>query len=140
MTGASVKVIFDTNIWVSFLIGKRIGAIKPHLVSGKIIVVTSPQLIAELKEVTSRERLKVYFPEDHVFDLLQLLDVIGIKVETDSIHDESRDPKDNFLLDLIDASEADYLVTGDKGLLELDPFLSARIITPARFESVINAL
>jgi predicted nucleic acid-binding protein len=29
-----------------------------------------------------------------------------------------RDPKDNFLLDLIDVSMADYLVTGDKELSE----------------------
>lgn len=50
------------------------------------------------------------------------------------IHHISRDPKDNFLLDLIDISKADYLVTGDKGLLEHHPFKSAAIITPASFE------
>ena len=46
----------------------------------------------------------------------------------------SRDPKDNFLLDLIDFSKADYLVTGDKDLLEHNPFKTAQILTPNEFE------
>lgn len=32
-----------------------------------------------------------------------------------------RDPKDNFLIDLIDSSKADYMVTGNKDLLVLNP-------------------
>lgn len=32
-----------------------------------------------------------------------------------------RDPKDNFLIDLIDSSKSDYMVTGDKDLLVLNP-------------------
>lgn len=50
----------------------------------------------------------------------------------------SRDPKDNFLLDLIDYSKADYLVTGDKDLLELSPFINTEILTPADFEKIIK--
>lgn len=49
-------------------------------------------------------------------------------------HFINRDPKDNFLLDLIDFSKADYLVTGDKDLLLHNPFLTATILTPASFE------
>jgi uncharacterized protein len=43
-------------------------------------------------------------------------------------------PKDNFLLDLIDYSKADYLVTGDKDLLAHNPFKTAKILTPTEFE------
>jgi predicted nucleic acid-binding protein len=46
----------------------------------------------------------------------------------------NRDLKDNFLLDLIDFSKADYLITGDKDLLELNPFKTAQILTPQEFE------
>lgn len=49
-------------------------------------------------------------------------------------HFISRDPKDNFLLDLIDYSKADYLVTGDKDLLEHNPFKTVKILTPTEFE------
>lgn len=31
MTNKSIKVIFDTNVWISFLIGKRLAKIKRHI-------------------------------------------------------------------------------------------------------------
>ncbi|MCU0321104.1 MAG: putative toxin-antitoxin system toxin component, PIN family, partial [Chitinophagaceae bacterium] len=61
-------------------------------------------------------------------------------VEIKPTHYINRDPKDNFLLDLIDFSQADYLVTGDKDLLMHNPFKSAEILTPANFEIALNSL
>ncbi|MDO8897986.1 MAG: putative toxin-antitoxin system toxin component, PIN family [Bacteroidales bacterium] len=67
-------------------------------------------------------------------ELVELLETIAITVEIKPTHFINRDPKDNFLLDLIDYSKADYLVTGDKDLLAHNPFKSAKILTPAAFE------
>lgn len=50
----------------------------------------------------------------------------------------NRDAKDNFLLDLIDFSKADFLVTGDKDLLVHNPFLTANILSPADFEKILG--
>ena len=80
----------------------------------------------EIKEVTSRERLKKYFPLESVNELLELLETIAEKVEIKPTHFINRDPKDNFLLDLIDFSKADYLVTGDKDLLILEKINSTK--------------
>ena len=63
-----------------------------------------------------------------------MLEIIGEQFDTKPIHFENRDPKDNFLLDLIHFSKADYLITGDKDLLILNPFLTATIFTPSQFE------
>ena len=134
MKAKSIKVIFDTNVLISFLIGKLLAFIKDYISSGKITIVTTGQLLKEIKEVTSRERLKKYFPQESVTELLELLETIAEKVEIKPTHFISRDPKDNFLLVLIDFSKADYLVTGDKDLLVLNPFKSATILTPANFE------
>jgi len=41
------------------------------------------------------------------------------------------DPKDSYLLALAEASQAEFLVTGDKELLSLKQYKSTRIITPA---------
>jgi uncharacterized protein len=81
-----------------------------------------------------REKLKKYFPQDSVSELLELLDAIAQRVEVKPTHFINRDPKDNFLLDLIDSSKADYLVTGDKDLLMHNPFKTAKILTPVEFE------
>lgn len=133
MTNKSVKVIFDTNVWISFLIGKRIVKIKHYISDGSITIVTTAQLLTEIKTVTSREKLKKYFPKENVKELIELLETIAEKVDIIPTHFLNRDPKDNFLLDLIDFSKADYLVTGDKDLLQHNPFKTAQILTPAKF-------
>ena len=138
MRGKSVKVIFDTNVWISFLIGKRLSKIKKLISDGRIIIVTTKQLLDEIKLVSGREKLKRYFPKESVTELIELLDAISEKIEITPTHFFSRDPKDNFLLDLIDFSQADYLVTGDKDLLEYNPFKTAQILTPTEFEQQIE--
>jgi putative PIN family toxin of toxin-antitoxin system len=85
--------------------------------------------------VTARPKLKKYFPKESVTELIELLETIAERVEVKSTHFISRDPKDNFLFDLIDAAKADYLVTGDKDLLAHNPFMSAHILTPIEFEA-----
>lgn len=135
-----VKVIFDTNVWISFLIGKRLSKIRQYISGGQILIVTTEQLLSEIKIVTSREKLKKYFPKESVKELIELLETIAEKVEIKPTHFINRDPKDNFLLDLIDYSEADYLVTGDNHLLEHNPFKTAKILNPSEFEKEIEKL
>lgn len=138
MKETNIKVIFDTNVWISFLIGKRLAFIKNFIINGKFTIVITDQLLEEIKEVTSRERLKKYFPQESVKELIDLLQTVGKNVEIKPTHFINRDPKDNFLLDLIDFSKADYLVTGDKDLLLHNPFKTAIILTPANFEIAFN--
>jgi len=138
MKNKNVKVIFDTNVWISFLIGKRLSKIKTLISEGRIIIVTTKQLLDEIKLVSSRDKLKKYFPKESVAELIELLETISEKIEIMPTHFLSRDPKDNFLLDLIDFSKADYLVTGDKDLLEHNPFKTAQILTPTEFELQIG--
>ncbi len=137
MSAKNIKVIFDTNIWISFLIGKRLSVIKRYISNGQITIITTAQLLEEIIQVTGRERLQKYFPKESVTELIELLDTIAEKVEITPVHFINRDPKDNFLLDLIDFSKADFLVTGDKDLLAHNPFKSAIILTPANFELVL---
>ena len=138
MKAKNIKVIFDTNVWISFLIGKRLASIVKHVSNGQITIITTEQLLKEIKEVTGRERLKKYFPERSVVELLDLLESIALNVEVKPTYFISRDPKDNFLLDLIAFSKADYLVTGDKDLLIHNPFKTAKIVSPANFEKMLS--
>ncbi len=138
MKGKSIKVIFDTNVWISFLIGKRLGSIKNHIADDQIKIIITPQLMTEIRTVTTRPRLKKYFPVESVNELIDLLETIAENIEVIPTHFINRDPKDNFLLDLIDFSKADYLVTGDKDLLVHNPFKTATILSPANFEELFK--
>lgn len=123
---------------LAFLLAKRLSLINTYISSGQITIITTGQLLNEIKEVTSRERLKKYFPRQSVLELIELLETIAEKVEVRPTHFINRDAKDNFLLDLVDFSKADYLVTGDKDLLIHNPFKTAAILTPADFEKVLS--
>ncbi|GLU55786.1 putative toxin-antitoxin system toxin component, PIN family [Dyadobacter frigoris] len=138
MKAKSIRVIFDTNVWISFLIGKRFSTIKKYIISGELIIIVTQQLLREIRDVTRREKLKKYFPKENANELIELWEIIAEQVEIEPKHFINRDPKDNFLLDLIDFSKADYLVTGDKDLFEHNPFKTAVILTPAKFEEVMN--
>lgn len=61
MKAKNIKVIFDTNVWISFLIGKRLSFLKEYISNGQITIVTTDQLLTEIIEVTSREKLKNTF-------------------------------------------------------------------------------
>jgi uncharacterized protein len=137
MKASGIRVIFDTNVWISFLIGKRISFIKKYIANSQIIVIVTKQLLHEITDVTGRDKLKKYFPQESVSELMSFLDVIAENIKIQPTHFINRDPKDNFLLDLIDFSKADYLVTGDKDLLEHNPFKTAIILTPSDFEKMV---
>ncbi|MEM7107980.1 MAG: putative toxin-antitoxin system toxin component, PIN family [Bacteroidota bacterium] len=122
------KVIFDTNIWISYLIGGQLANITELLSSRKIELVLSKQLLTELTEVTSRKKFRRYFDEQKVNELLKLMDILGTNYEIAEYPNICRDPKDNFLLGLIRVSRADFLITGDQDLLELNPFEGTEII------------
>lgn len=134
MKNRSVRVIFDTNVWISFLIGKQLSRLRKYISEGEITIIITEQLLVELKAVTGKEKLKKYFPKESVKELTDLLETIAENISISPTHFINRDPKDNFLLDLIDFSKADYLITGDKDLLQHNPFKTAQILSPAEFE------
>ena len=45
MTTKNIRVIFDTNVWISFLIGKRLASIENHISTGLITIITTNQLL-----------------------------------------------------------------------------------------------
>lgn len=138
MKKKSVKVILDTNVWISFLIGKRLSGLQNHIISGQFTIITSQQLLQEIQIVTQREKLRKYFPKESVNNLLEILSLLALKVEPVHKNNICRDAKDNFLLDLADASNANYLVTGDSDLLVLHPFHNTEILSPSDFQNLID--
>lgn len=132
------RVIIDTNIWISFLIGKELGNLKELIVSEKVKLVTTRQLINEIKLVSSRDKLRKYFNQDKVAGLIALLDVIAEDVEIRKIVKVCRDPKDDFLLALAKASRADFLITSDRDLLDLKNYSWTRIVTVTQFREEVS--
>jgi uncharacterized protein len=132
------KIILDTNVWISFLIGKELQDLKDLIVSEKVKVITTDQLINEIRLVTSRDKLKKYFNQEKVSDLISLLDILADKVKIKKIDKICRDPKDDFLLALSKESRANYLITGDKDLLDIKVSGKTKILTVRQFKEKIR--
>jgi putative PIN family toxin of toxin-antitoxin system len=128
------KVIIDTNLWISFLIGKELRKLKDLVVSERIKFVTTDQLITELKIVSARPKFERYFDQIKVAELIFLLEIISDKVKIKAIENICRDPKDDFLLALSKESKANYLVTSDNDLLAIGIYGRTEILTVNDFQ------
>lgn len=138
---AKLRVVLDTNIFINGLIAPT-GAPRQLLglwEQGRIILLTSSAFISEVERILHRDHIweKYHLSEEQISTLL-----LRLKQTTESVTPlsplslHSRDPKDDKLLALALGRNADYLITGDNGLLVLDgepTFANLRIITPAAF-------
>ena len=132
-----IRVVIDTNVMIGFLVGKRLKKIKDRLSEASIRLILTDQLINELKSVTSRPKFKKYFNKQDVVELIELFSIIGQTYPIQDIPEICRDPKDNFLLSLCLIGNVDYLVTGDKDLLELIEYKDTKIVTASEFEKIL---
>jgi len=133
------RVVFDTSSLISAAI--QVGT-KPNLALIYALefctVCASEQLIAELREVASRERFDRYLSaheRQEFLDLVQenfkMFPVFPSDIE--SVDPTCRDPRDNFVLALALIAEADAIVSSDHDLLVLHPWHGIAILTPAQF-------
>jgi putative PIN family toxin of toxin-antitoxin system len=136
MQNSIVRIVIDTNLWVSFLITKNFDKLDKLLFSKKIVLVFSEELLDEFLEVIQRPKFKKYFSNSDIRAVIDTIDEFAdfIVVETTTII--CRDIKDNFLLSLAKDGNADFLLTGDNDLLELKEFEGAKIMTISEFLNI----
>jgi putative PIN family toxin of toxin-antitoxin system len=125
----SKKIILDTNLWISFLINKDYSFLDKYIGNEKAKLIFSEELIQEFLTVAKRPKLQKYFSDKDIENLLHIFENFGNLIEVTSKIELCRDYKDNFLLNLAADSKADFLVTGDKDLLEIKTIEKTRILT-----------
>jgi uncharacterized protein len=134
-----LTAILDTNLWISFLIGKQLSELKLLISEGVIIPVYSQELLQEFLQVTQRQKFKKYFKSQAISELIVFLNEIGKMVEITSMVSICRDPKDNYLLALAKDGNVDFLITGDKDLLILKRFEKTIILSYNEFLMTVNS-
>ncbi len=132
-----MRVVIDTNIWISFLIGQTLAGLSEAIVADRVAILFSEELFAELITVLQRPKFKKYFSGAAIEELIALLYDRVEWIDVTQHFDECRDKKDNFLLDLSVSGRADYLVTGDEDLLILNPFHGVKIVSYGAFKDCL---
>ena len=131
-----IKIIIDTNLWISFLLSKKIDFIDNLLSCRNARLIFCHELFSELLEVSARPKLKKFFTINDKELIFNIIDRYADYVIVTSNVDLCRDAKDNFLLSLAKDSKADFLITGDKDLLVLKKFEETRIVTVADYQTI----
>lgn len=131
------RAVVDTNILIRALIKPQgtVGPVLTRLRNGDYTLLYAEPLLDELmaKLALPRIRDKYHLANDDVETVLALILLRGEPVIPQRRITACRDPKDNIVLEVAVAGEADYIVTGDNDLLVLHPFEDIPIVGPAEF-------
>lgn len=143
-----MRIIVDTNILLSTLINPhglpaQLNGLPAQLIDAwrgaRFELITSRDQLLELGELARRPELRKYVIPARagrfIDDLRELATVLNRLPRVD----RSRDPGDNFLLAMAQASDANYLVSGDKrDVLALEIHERTRIVTARQLLAVLN--
>ena len=133
-----MKIILDTNIWISFLLGQRLDTIRSIVEDNRFEVYLCPHLATEIFDVARRDKIQRYISHNDIIDLRRIISafchMVDIKKEASSI---IRDRKDLYLLSLAETVDADYIVSGDADLTVLVQHKNTQIITLSEFRNLL---
>lgn len=135
------RIIVDTNLWISFLMGRKLHCLLDLLGSPEFQLVASQELIDEINDVFHRPKFLKYYSEEKLSYLWDFMREEALFYKLSGIPSRCRDPKDDYLLELAIVSEADYLITGDKDLLEYDGNIGkCQIVSAMEFDLIASSL
>jgi len=133
-----MKIIIDSNVWISFLLGFQKELMYDLLTSDHIEVYMCPQLMHEIKDVAGRPKIQTRINDT---DVEQLFSLIRMYCNYATIRQQAtisiRDRKDLYLLAFAETIDADYIVSGDNDLLVLQAYAKTRIVSPAQFKLIL---
>jgi putative PIN family toxin of toxin-antitoxin system len=134
-----MRVILDTNV----LLGALISPYGPPDIiyrawrAARFELVTSAAQLEEVRRVSRYPKLKTILPAHRVGTMVNNMQraIVLDNLPPPPKGTDLNDPNDVFLLSMALASEANYLVTGDRraGLLQLGSAGRTRIVSPHTF-------
>ena len=127
------RIVIDTNLWISFLITNDYKKLDEIIFSRNGILVFSQELLDEFIEVAKRPKFRRFFSLTDLEEILETIYEYANFVKVEAKIDICRDKKDNFLLSLSIDGNANFLLTGDNDLLELEKIGETTIIRIADF-------
>lgn len=134
-----IRAVVDTNVLISALISK-----KPayplqvyHLIKSEdFLLITSPTILEELEDVISRKdliKLHQRTPKQIQEILKEIVETSLIVPGLISVEVIKEDPDDNKFIAAAIEGQAEYIISGDKPLLNIKEYHGVKIISPADF-------
>ena len=132
-----MKIVLDANVIIAAFAARGLCESVMEVCLSEHEIAISDHL---LDETLRNLQLKLKLPTtivDNIGELLREHAAISIPVPLDS--DVCRDPDDIIIFGLAVASNADYIITGDKDLLVLKRFQGIPILNPRSFSDILHS-
>jgi len=133
-----IKVVVDTNVFVSSFFGGNPKKIIDLWKTGQIVLCISGVIIDEYIEVLRRLGLQ---DERELEELLEIFSS-GVHVifaaETPKLNIVSKDPDDNKFIECAVALKAAAVISGDKALISVKDYVGIKILTPTEFLHLVK--
>jgi hypothetical protein len=128
-----IKVVLDTNVFVSSFFGGNPRRIIDLWKSGELTLCLSKSIVDEYVAVLQRLGLQ---DAEELKDLLQLLAEgyqILFSAKTPQLHVVESDPEDYKFFECAVALQADWIVSGDKAVIAVGNYMAIQVVSPKDF-------
>jgi putative PIN family toxin of toxin-antitoxin system len=139
----TLTVLLDTNVLVSAFLVKQGKPAHIFAQRDRYELILSTHILGEVHEALGRRHIQKRFHPSradiraYVSDLHLYARLIDPQPVENVI---PQDPPDNLVLASAAGGKANYLVTGNKHLLELKEYRGVKIVTPAQFLEILAQL
>lgn len=138
--GKKIKVVFDTNVWLSIFMIKILTD-EYSQAKQELTIYISQDILLEISKVLLYPKIAAILQKANVTqkEMLRTIEVNATIVKPKlKLQIITEDREDNKIVECALASNAYIIVSGDKHLLKLGAFRKTRIQTPREFFDCIN--
>jgi putative PIN family toxin of toxin-antitoxin system len=135
-----MRAVLDTNVLISSVISTGV----PHEIvvkgfSGEYQIVVSVATLTEFRDTLLKYPEKFHMDEEDIQQEVETIRYFAEFVDPDEeITVVEDDPDDDKFLEAAVAGNVDYIVSGDRHLLDLDSFRGINIVEPRTFYTLIT--
>jgi len=128
-----IKVVLDTNVFVSSFFGGHPREILNLWKTGEITLCLSREIVDEYVEVLGRLGLQNEGELDELLSLFARGFHVQFTAKTPDLRIVKGDPDDDKFIECAVALNAKVVISGDKDLCAIEKYLGIQIVTPREF-------
>jgi putative PIN family toxin of toxin-antitoxin system len=140
----TVRAVLDVNVFISSIIAQF--GIPRRLWNawrrGRFMLISSDPIIdttvTRLRLPRIAQRYAVTEEQRRIFAALLRSRAMIVPILPEDVASITGDPEDDAVLATVRLGRAEYLVTGDHGLLDLGAYAGARIVSPRTFIALLD--
>jgi putative PIN family toxin of toxin-antitoxin system len=130
-----MRVVVDTNVYISSFFGGKPGKVIDLWKNGEITICLSPNIIEEYVDVLRRLGLEDEPEIGELIDLFSKKHQLLFATKTPSLNVVREDPADDKFIGCAVALKAEAIISGDKRLKAIKDYMGIKILSPGEFLS-----